>query len=196
MSQTIDYYNKNANDYASSTMHADMNETQNRFLSYLNPGAHILDIGCGSGRDSKCFIDRGFKVTAMDGSSSLCSIAKSIIGQEVICKTFDQIDYLNEFDAAWACASLLHVKKDEMISVLKKVSDSLKPNGVFYVSYKYGTEQRESGERVFSDYTENDIPNLFSGETKLICQDWWISTDVRPDRKNEKWLNIISKKSQ
>ena len=196
MSQTIDFYNINALDYVANTIKADMIETQNRFLSYLKIGDHIFDIGCGSGRDSKFFIDKGFRVTALDGSSELCSYAEGTIGHKVICKTFDQIDYKEVFDAAWACASLLHVKKDEMISILKKVSDSLKSNGVFYVSYKYGTEQRESGGRIFSDYTENDIPTLFSAETKLVCQEWWISTDVRPERNSEKWLNIISKKTQ
>lgn len=195
MDQTIDYYNQNAKEFAIGTVNANMLDTQRKFISLLSPGSHIFDIGCGSGRDSKFFIDNGFKVTAMDASNELCSFAEKLINQKVLCMTFDDINFKYEFDAAWACASLLHVKKDKMIDTLFKVSTSLKQGGLFYVSYKYGSDERETKGRHFSDYTEDDIPNLFSDKTKLICQEWWISTDVRPERKNEKWLNIISKKS-
>lgn len=196
MDQTVDFYNQNAKEFVLGTVNANMQETQSKFISLLNPGAHIFDIGCGSGRDSKFFIDKGFIVTAMDASSELCSYAEELINQKVLCMTFDEIDFKCEFDAAWACASLLHIKKDKMIDTLIKISTSLKPDGVFYVSYKYGQDERESSGRWFSDYTEEDIPGLFFDKTNLICQEWWISEDVRPDRKDEKWLNIISKKAK
>ena len=193
MNKTVDYYNRNAKDYANGTVIANMHETQSKFISLLNPGAHIFDIGCGSGRDSKFFIDNGFRVTAMDASTELCEYAKQLINQEVLCMTFDEIAFKSEFDAAWACASLLHVEKNKMIDTLHKVSVSLKPEGILYVSYKYGQDEIESNGRHFSNYTEDDIPYLFSEATNLICIEWWISEDVRPDRKGEKWLNIFSR---
>ena len=181
---TIEYYNQNAEAFAEGTINADMSDAQNRFIAYLKPQSHIFDIGCGSGRDSKFFIDNGFNVTAMDASQKLCVYASNMIKKEVLCMTFDQINFKESFDAAWACASLLHISKSEIITVLKKISDSLKTDGVFYASFKYGTEERESNGRVFSDYTETDIPHLFSSETNLKCIEYWISTDVRPERES------------
>ena len=70
MSQTIDYYNENADKFYENTVDADMSEQYQQFLKYLNQGAKILDFGCGSGRDSKYFIDNGYKVTAIDGAES------------------------------------------------------------------------------------------------------------------------------
>ena len=65
------------------TAEAKMTEIQDRFLAYLSPGSHILDLGCGTGRDSKLFLDRQYKVTALDGSPELCKTAKAFTDQEI-----------------------------------------------------------------------------------------------------------------
>ncbi len=66
MNTTLSYYNKNAKQYIQDTQHVDFSQTQNVFLNKLQEGSRILDFGCGSGRDSKCFIDQGFVVDAID----------------------------------------------------------------------------------------------------------------------------------
>lgn len=107
----------------------------------------------------------------------------------------DELDFHEEFDAVWACTSLLHVEKSKMFDVLKLVSNALKSGGTLYVSYKYEQNQRLQSGRLFSDYTEEDIPFLFNQENNLNCLEWWITADARPDRSNEQWLNILCKKS-
>ena len=121
-----------------------MSEQYGKYLQWLSKGSKILDLGCGSGRDSKFFIERGFDVTPVDGSGEMCLRAEKIIGKKVRKLTFDELDYDGVFDGVWACASLLHVKKDEMNETLKRVSRSMKPDGVLYISFRYGDDERTS----------------------------------------------------
>ena len=72
MDQTIDYYNLNAENFIENTRNVDMHLAQDKFLHLLNEGAAILDFGCGSGRNTKYFLDKGCRVTATDGSAELC----------------------------------------------------------------------------------------------------------------------------
>ena len=193
MSSTLDYYNRTAEKYIEDSLHADVSDLYAHFLPKVPKGGSILDLGCGSGRDSKHFMELGYQVSAVDGSEEFCKRANSLLGIEVKYMLFDEIDFISEYDAVWACASLLHVPKNEIHGILQKVENSLKPEGILYMSFKYGTEERIAGERAFSDYTEQNIPWLLS-ETKMECIEHWISGDVREDHTGEKWLNIISRK--
>lgn len=195
MKDTINYYNQNADVFIEGTIKVDMAEIQTRFLSNIPERSKILDLGCGSGRDSKLFAHLGHFVTPVDGSPELCKKAAAYTGLPVRCLLFEDLDYNAEFDAVWACASLLHVEKEKMQHVLNLVSNALKENGILYVSYKYGSEQRLHHERLFSDYTESDLPILFPSTSNLCCIDWWVTGDARADRSDEKWLNIICKKT-
>ena len=56
--KTIAYYNYNAERFVESTINADVSELYMPFEKLLSPGAKILDLGCGSGRDSKYFVQR------------------------------------------------------------------------------------------------------------------------------------------
>ena len=121
--------NDNAVQYTSDTIRIDFEDKQNRLLAYLNPGAHILDLGRGSGRDSKAFIQKGYKVTAMDGSSELCKMASAYIGQNVICREFKDLYERNPFDAVWACASILHTPLTDLPDIIRRISTALKEGG-------------------------------------------------------------------
>lgn len=188
---TLDYYNKNADAFFTGTVNADVSDLYANFEPLLPPHAHILDIGCGSGRDSKHFLNAGFTVTAIDGSVELCNRASQMLGIPVKHMLFQDIAFESEFDAAWACASLVHVPKNEIPDIIRRIAMALKPRGVFYASFKYGTSERESGGRHFSDYTENSVSSLTAGAPDLSLHDYWVSSDVRPTRAEEKWLNII-----
>ena len=81
-----------------------------------------------------------------------------------------------------------------MPKVLNKVSTALKPGGVLYASFKYGSSERVSNGRFFNDYTESDLSTLLTSENQLTLLEHWITEDVRPERSGERWLNIIAKK--
>lgn len=196
MNDTLNYYAQNAGEFCAGSLAIDMSDMHSRFLTHMPPEGSILDLGCGSGRDSKFFAERGYRVTAVDGSAELCKRAEQLIGFPVRCMLFEELDYTNEFDGVWACASLLHVEKEKMPHILGLVADALKDGGTLYLSYKYGTGQRVDNGRFFSDYTEADIPLLFPDFSPLSCQQWWITRDKRPERSHERWLNMICKKTQ
>lgn len=194
MDETLTYYNQNADSFIDGTRNADMSVQYQMFLKYLPDGGKLLDLGCGSGRDSAYFASVGFEVTAVDGSEQLCKRVRENYGMHALCIQFEELSFKSEFDAVWACASLLHVKKGDMPKVMGKVSAALKPGGVLYASFKYGSGERVCNGRFFNDYTENDLDTLLTSENQLTLLEYRITEDVRPDRSGEKWLNFIAKK--
>lgn len=192
--KNIQYYDSNAELFKNSTIDANMNGLCDTFLSFLSPGARILDLGCGTGRDSLYFSKKGFSVLPVDGSKEMCRLATEISGimAEQIC--FEDLEFDQEFDAVWACASLLHVDRDELPVILQKINRALKPSGLFYMSFKYGNTQRESNGRYFTDMTEKDISYLCNSATGFSIVRVDVSEDVRQERKGERWLNIIARK--
>ena len=145
----IEYYNMHADDFFKGSVDADMSEWRNRFIKYLPDGGRVLDAGCGSGRDSKAFIMQGYSVVAMDASGEMCLRASELLGQEVWQMRFDEMSFDDEFDGVWACASLLHVPISEMADVLKKIKHGLRPEGIFYASFKYGEGETVKDVRKF-----------------------------------------------
>ena len=171
-----------------------MSEQYDFFLKHLKTGGKLLDLGCGSGRDSAYFSSLGFQVTAVDGSETLCRHIREHYGIPALCILFEELSFVAEFDAVWACASLLHVTKADMPHVLRKVSDALKPGGVLYASFKYGSEERVCDGRFFNDYTQKDLDGLLTEENQLSLLEYRITEDVRPGRFGERWLNVTAKK--
>ena len=194
MTKTLNYYNQCAEAYNETTLNIEFDSKREMLLKYLQPNAHILDLGCGSGRDSKGFLQKGYKVTAVDGSKELCKIASKNIGQDVICQLFNELDAVNEFDGVWACASLLHLPTNELKQTLKRVEKALKKDGYFYASFKYGDFEGERDGRYFNDFTEVSFSTLLKEFPNLELQEVEVTTDVIPGRENVSWLNVIMKK--
>ena len=187
--KTLAYYNEKAADFVAGTVDVEFSEMQNDFLSFIKEGGKILDLGCGSGRDSKMFIESGYKVTAVDGSSELAKKASEYIGQDVICSTFQDFVPEETYDGIWACASLLHLAPEDIKAVMNKLKGYLAKDGVFYVSFKYGDFSGERNGRFFTDYTEVSFNELLKEIPGLEVARTYITSDVRPGRAAERWLN-------
>ncbi len=191
---SIDFYNKNAESFFSQTVEADMSMLYEKFLDRLPAKkGKILDLGCGSGRDSKFFKDMGFEIVAMDLSEELGEKASEYIGQEVIVKDMRELDFEDEFIGVWACASILHLPIEDIGIVLEKIFKSLKNGGVFYSSFKYGERDYTKDGREFTCFTEERFFKYFPQYRDRVVEIFQTS-DVRAGREDEKWFNIFFEK--
>lgn len=129
--KTLNYYDKNARSFVAGTISVDFTETQNKFLDRLASDAYILDFGCGSGRDTKYFLSRGYKVDAIDGSGELCRLASKYTGIEVKQMLFQELEVYEKYDGIWACSSILHLPKEDLKTVIRKMLVALKKTDGF-----------------------------------------------------------------
>lgn len=191
---TLVYYDKHANEFYKSTVNVEFVATQNQFLSKLKKGSYILDFGCGSGRDAKYFLEHSYRVDAVDGSIELCKLARGYAGIEVKNMLFHELEEVDKYDGIWACSSILHLPVDELVDVMRKMRIALKENGIVYTSFKYGTFAGERNGRFFTDMTEQTFAEFLSKIKGLEIEEQWITSDVRPGRGEERWLNLILRK--
>lgn len=194
MNNTIQYYQQNAEQFSRETRSVDFSQNQDKFMSKLKKNDTILDFGCGSGRDTKCFLEHGFQVEAIDGSEELCRLAGEFTGIKVKHLLFQELAEKDKYDGIWACSSILHLPKQELIEVIQKMSLALKSKGIIYTSFKYGTFEGERNGRYFTDMTEDSFEEILQTTKELQIEEQWITSDVRPGRGNEKWLNLILRK--
>ena len=192
-STTLTYYNNNAQTFSDSTLNVDMSALYAEFLPHVKQHGHILDAGCGSARDAMYFKQQGFTVSAFDASPAIAKLASNYLQQPVAVKTFQQLECVNKYDGIWCCASLLHVPKAELPQVFLKLQNALKPNGVLYVSFKYGTQERVHNGREFTDLNEDGLTALINHYTDLKIIKHWQTVDQRPERESEVWLNALIK---
>ena len=192
--KTLDYYNTNTSSFVESTQLVQMTEAWSRFTAKLPASSIILDFGCGSGRDTKYFLEHGYQVEAIDGSEKLCKVASAYTGITVKKQLFTELSEVQKFDAVWACSSILHASSAELVIIMKKIWTALKDNGIFYTSFKYGNFKGERNGRYFTDMTEEALSYLLTKVTGFNIEEQWITADVRPGREEEKWLNVILRK--
>ena len=171
-----------------------MSEIRTEFLNLLEEGDTILDLGCGSGRDSLIFYELGYDVTAMDASEEMCKLAEIHTGLEVLNMTFEEMDFDSVFDGIWACASLLHVPEKELSAILKKIARALKDSGILYMSFKLGDFEGFRGERYFCDYTEDAMEEVLKDNDRFDVVKIWETEDVRSGHSDTRWLNVLVRK--
>lgn len=191
---TLCYYDNHANEFYNNTVDVEFTTTQQQFLSKLQKGSYILDFGCGSGRDTKYFLEQGYHVEAIDGSIELCRLAGEYTGIKVKNIFFQELAEVKKYDGIWACSSILHLPINELADVMRKMIVALKDNGIIYTSFKYGTFSGERNGRFFTDMTEETFAEFLDGIDDLEVEEQWVTSDVRPGRGEEKWLNLILRK--
>lgn len=185
--ETLKYYDENASKYCEQTINTDMSEAYTRFIAFLSDGAYILDFGCGSGRDSKYFLSKGYKVTAIDGSSEMCKLASNYIGQKVNCMDFSELSDKSLYDGIWACSSIVHVEKEKLPDILNKMVDSLKVGGIFYTCFKNGSGFEIKEGKYYNYMT----PEEFIG----VLKEFIPNTELIDSYSNETYKGTVGKSS-
>lgn len=195
MQKNIDYYNNHAELFYDRTRWSNVSKNYLRFLKWVPENGHILDAGCGVGRDSAYFLAKNYKVTAFDGSPEMVKLASQETGLKVIPLLFQEMEFFEEFDAIWAQASLLHISYDETPLVFLKMHRALKEQGIFFGSYKYGHEVMITTDRDFYNMDEIRISTYFKDLFEIL--ELWTEPDLRSviaPSPHKKWLNFIARK--
>jgi len=188
------FYEANASSFFATTVSVDMSALRAKFVAHMPAGGHILDAGCGSGRDAKAFAQDGFRVTAFDASPALAQLATEHCGFPVQVRTFDDVDESGVYEGIWCCASLLHVTAADIPRTLASLWKALKPDGALYVSFKHGEGERTKDDRTFTDANEGKLRTWLAHLSDKETVETWLTRDARPDR-DEQWLNAIAVKS-
>lgn len=192
---SIGFYDQNAEDFFNRSVGADMSVGRAEFTALIPPGGRVLDAGCGSGRDALAFSRLGFEVTAMEASPRLAELARAHTGLPVQVMTFDDVAWRDAFDGVWACASLLHVARADLAAAVGRLREALRPDGVLWMSFKYGTGERQAGARRFTDLDVQGARSLLAGAGGLSLVALRGSEDVRDDHAGERWLTILARRS-
>lgn len=140
---TLKFYADNAADYV---RHRDAPTPQlSDFLAWLPPGARILELGSGNGRDAAAMQAAGFEVTPSDASAQLAARAEALLGRAVRIMAFHELDEVAYYEGVWACAALLHAPRSELTDDFARIHRALKPGGHFVASFKAGDEEGRDG---------------------------------------------------
>lgn len=192
MTQEANWYNSADNEWITTTRQVDVSEHYSVFLNAINKDVHILDLGCGAGRDSLYFHNLGFKVDAIDNSKYMCELTNTYTQGQVQVYEMDITNFNPpyKYDAIWAMASLVHADDKELDAMLERISNILKPNGVFYTMLKEVDHEWTDAKGRY--YNAIDADKL---TTKLEKYGFAINTIYTTEDKlgrPEKWICVLA----
>ncbi len=193
--RTIRFYDQHADAYANKTLFLDLVSIYAPFLELVPPSGRLLDAGCGAGRDTRFFIERGYVVISFDASTGMVRKCQEYPHAYCVHLSFSEIAFKEEFDGVWACASLLHLPFEKAKSAVVRLATALKLNGIMFLSVRAGNgDSRENG-RYFQYYDDKMIDTLFAHDPRLEVLRAWHSTSVGPDGdQSTAWINVLIKR--
>lgn len=193
-SPTIRYYDENACAYVARTRELDLRDAYSRFLPHVRPGGRILDVGAGSGRDLKVFADMGYVALGIDPSEQLATYASQFSSCDCTVASVESMHHDATFDGIWACASLLHIRREALPAAVARLCGALRRGGALYASVRHGSGTRRHPDgRLYCDYTLDEFASVMSADRRLSIVDAWVSDDAQ-DATTQQWLNMIARR--
>jgi len=188
--RTIQYYEREALRYAAATAEHSMNEQIARFTALLPSGARILDLGCGGGRDLASFSRQAFNAVGLDAALELAKIARTTSGCPVIVGDMLRLPFKDKsFDAVWASASLLHLRRDDIKIALDLIKSTLVGEGLFFSSLKMGKgEDRTNDGRFFTYFMPTEWEERLAHAGFEL-----IESRCDPAGAGDRWMNTIAR---
>jgi len=183
----LNYYDTNVAAFIERTSRVNVEHLRGPFVARLPTGGRVLDAGSGSGRDSRAFKAAGFDVTAIDASIAMVEATRSYATVPVQHCTFLQFTASVPFDGIWACASLLHVPRNELARTVQHLLGLLTSTGVLYASFKRGSTDRTDGERYFNDLTPQSLADTVMSIPNARLDHVWETSGVQDP--TQRWVN-------
>jgi ubiquinone/menaquinone biosynthesis C-methylase UbiE len=196
ISQRIEaVYDRIAAEYAASDgkMLPSLVERGTLFLSSIGPGARVLDVGCGAGRDMAWMEAQGFHVTGVDLSTGMLDQARRLVQGKLLHMDMSHLAFPPaSFEGIWCNASLLHIPKAQAPEVLGQMHRVLIPGGWLYFSLQEGDGERWEVtrfgvERFFARYVSEEAEALLSQTGFSVDKRYQDQTGLRP------WLNFLAR---
>lgn len=192
LASDIAYYETHARAYADATRQIDLSRVHQRFLAYVEAHGQILDVGSGSGRDTRAFIDHGYAVDAIEPSAALAWRSMQFTGVKPRSIRVQELTDEARYDGIWACASLVHVPLKELPGVFSRLARAARPAAAIYLSFKVGSGDRYAVDgRLFTDLDEADLRALVEGTPNLKLAEVWFSGGEGIAQGRDKWINAI-----
>jgi SAM-dependent methyltransferase len=149
---SVEYYNRHARQMADGYEAITFEDAHPELVTKLKDGAslNILDVGSGTGRDAAWLSQQRHKVTAVDPSSRMITLAKNLHSDRPIVWVSDSLPHLNtlgqkKFDLIFLSAVWMHIhRKDRQVS-FSRIKELLNDNGVIYITLRLGPADRERG---------------------------------------------------
>lgn len=158
------------------------------FIKYVPENGQILDAGCGTGRYTRYFLNRGFSVTGIDTSDAMLTIAKrENPGTHFLRMDMRSLGFRSDFfDGIWNVASILHLGKDDVLLALKESNRVLKSGAVLFIATRTNDtdtimqeEMTEGGRATVNYYS---LPTL----RKMLIESGFVVLEatIEPDDHN------------
>jgi SAM-dependent methyltransferase len=188
--RTVRWYDRHAEEYAEWTRQIDLSGLRGRFLSLVPEGERVLDVGCGAGRDLKRFSEEGWEAVGIDPSGEMARRAANYAGTVVHERRAQEFEPDGQFGGIWACASLLHVPREELPAVFRRLAGWLCLEGVLYASFRAGEGQDQEA-RFFNGVGREEVVDLTRGTDGLALQEAWTTGDSG-GRDEVTWTNLLA----
>jgi hypothetical protein len=187
---TLEYYDKNADQYLNKTLFLDLSELYKEFEANVTKRGRILDAGCGVGRDTRYFIEQGYTVISFDASKEMARKCNEYPHAFCLNISFEDLKFREEFDGVWCCGSLLHLTLEGGKGAIRRLTTSLKVGGIMFVSLKEGEGKEKSEGRFFQYYNESSVKELYKGDSRLEVVKMWATKSSVPEEKHN-WLSLL-----
>lgn len=175
-------------------------EELKKFAGYVKNGGDVLELGCGSGVQTKQLLNLGLSVVGIDISPNMIVEAKKRApkGKYLVGDIASVVFEKNSFDGVYARASLLHIPKKLIPAVLLSVYKMLKAGGYFYLAIKEGKGEGEVEDirhginikRFFSLFVKEEIEKLMGQAGFIIVE---LTTYTRAGGSTV-WIQVIAQK--
>jgi SAM-dependent methyltransferase len=201
---TVRAYDAFAADYHAGTqdLPVPVATAVSRFAAVLPAGARVLEIGSGPGRDARALEAAGLSVRRTDVTPAFVAMLREA-GHDA-----DVVDPLTDdlsdpaapgtpYAAVWAGASLLHVDRDDLTTVLTRLGEATRPGGLLYASLKEGDGESWSvhgnvaAPRFFTYWREEPL------RAAVTAAGWSVEHIGHGDglHRGERWLEVLATRS-